>query len=309
MELEKNVINASGISVQTKMNYANHFKILKSMFMGKNKDLETIILNPKKTIDKIYKKYPAITSRRAVLSSILGIFKYNPIFKQQYPNIYDFYLEEVKGLSELIQQKYDNNDLSERQKEQFFTWDELLQAVDKMEKGTQEHLLMRFYTLLPPVRLDLNEVRIFKREPKLIDKDKYNYIVLRARGTLVLVLSQYKTANTYGKQEIVLPKQLAKELRVFISNNPDRQYLFLNRNNELYTEPTMSLYITNILKKILGKHSSMNMIRHAYVNYINNDKNMTTGEKKQVAKGMGHSLLQQENYRLMPNENIIMKFD
>lgn len=311
MELENNVLNASGISIQTKLNYANHFKILKSMFMGKNKDLETIILNPRRTLAKIYKKYPAISSRRSVLSSILGIFKYNPIFKQQYQQVYDFYLEVVKSLSDIIGQKYDNNELSQKQQEQYFTWEELLNAVDKMEKGTQEHLIMRFYTLLPPVRLDLNEVKVYRREPKLQDRNKGNYIVLRQRGTLVLVLNDYKTSNTYGKQELVLPKELAKELRLFFKDKENREYLILNKNNELYSEPTMSLYISNILKKILGKHSSMNMIRHAYVNYINKDKNMTTGDKKQIAKGMGHSLMQQEHYRLMPTENkiITLTFD
>ena len=110
MELENNVINASGLSLQTKMTYANHFKILKSWFLGKNKDLETIILTPKRTIAKVYKKYPSMTTRRTFLSSILGVFKYNPVFKNQYEDVYNIYLDEVKGLSELISKKYDNNE-------------------------------------------------------------------------------------------------------------------------------------------------------------------------------------------------------
>lgn len=302
-DLANNLINAEGLSVNTKVLYANRIKILKSLYTG-NKDLEFVILNPKKTIKKIYDKYKAYQTIKNFIATILAVFKYNPIFKQQYPNLYDYYYAEYEKANEKVNEKYDDNRMSEKQEEQFFTFEELLKGIEKMEVGTQDHLLMSFYTLMPPLRLDLNEVKIFKREPKKTDIDKYNFIVLRQRGSLVLVLNNYKTSKQYGKQELVLPKPLVKIIRNYFKQDEkiNQDYLFLNCNDEPYTDSGFSLYISRVLKDILGKHSTLNMIRHAYINFIANH-NLTTGEKKTIAKQMCHSTDMQDQYRLMKPNN------
>lgn len=301
-DLANNLINAEGLSVNTKVLYANRIKILKSMYNNGGREIDYVILNPKKTIKKIYDKYKAPQTIKNFIATILAIFKYNPLFKQTYPLLYDYYTAEYEKVNNKINEKYDSNEMSEKQKEQHFTFEELLEAVDKMERGTQDYLLMAFYTMMPPLRLDLNEVRLYRREPKQIDQNRDNYLVIRQRGSLVLVINNYKTSGTYGKQEIVLPKMLAKLIKQYFKDRREQNWLFINSNNEPYSDAGFSMYISNVLKKILGKHSTMNMIRHSYINYISGNKTMTTGEKKEIATQMGHSLQMQDQYRLIDEE-------
>ena len=91
---------------------------------------------------------------------------------------------------------------------------------------------------------------------KNIDIQKDNYL---DKGQLIF--NTFKTAKTYGKQEVPCPPELKKILTRWFKINPTEHLLF---NSKL--EPLSSPQITQMFNRIFnGKKVSTNQIRHAYL--------------------------------------------
>ena len=122
---------------------------------------------------------------------------------------------------------------------------------------------------------------------KNIDKDKDNYLEKNK-----LVFNSYKTAKTYGKQEVPIPVQLRNILTKWIKNNPTDYLLFDANLGKL-----SAVKLNQRLNKIFGdKKVGVNALRHTYLT----DKYADTSKKnKELAKDMtemGSSISMAPNY-------------
>ena len=121
---------------------------------------------------------------------------------------------------------------------------------------------------------------------KNIDKDKDNYKIRRR-----LVFNSYKTAKTYGKQEVIIPVRLNNILNKWIKVNPTNYLLF-----DAKMEKLSNVKLNQRLNKIFGKKAGVNQLRHTYLTHkyskLINDK----AELDKDMKGMGSSLLQEKIY-------------
>ena len=121
---------------------------------------------------------------------------------------------------------------------------------------------------------------------KNIDKDKDNYKIRRR-----LIFNSYKTAKTYGKQEVIIPVRLNNILNKWIKINPTNYLLF-----DAKMEKLSNVKLNQRLNKIFGKKAGVNQLRHTYLSHryskLINDK---TNLDKDM-KGMGSSLLQEKIY-------------
>jgi len=108
------------------------------------------------------------------------------------------------------------------------------------------------FTLIPPRRSkDYVDFKI-----KNVDKDKDNYL---EKGKLVF--NSYKTAKTYGRQEVAIPKELSAILNKWIKVNPTDYLLFDTNMN-----PLSSVKLNQRFNRIFdGKKVSVNNIRHSYL--------------------------------------------
>ena len=112
---------------------------------------------------------------------------------------------------------------------------------------------------IPPRRsLDYCAMKI-----KNINRDEDNYIDKNK-----FVFNRYKTAKTYGKQELAIPQQLKNILNRWIAIN-DSEYLLRDKNGNLMTSTKLNQYMNRIFG---GKKISVNMMRHSYLT----DKYKTT---------------------------------
>jgi hypothetical protein len=125
-----------------------------------------------------------------------------------------------------------------------------------------------------------------------IDNDKDNYIINLNSRTKdpSFVFNSYKTASTYGKEEVVIHKEVLTLLKKFIKLDSSREYLFMIDGKQI-TQPQM----TRLLNRIFGKPISVNMIRHAYLTETYKDI-PALAQLKQRAQDMGHSLEQALEY-------------
>ena len=107
-----------------------------------------------------------------------------------------------------------------------------------------------------------------------IEKDKDNYI---EKGKMVF--NSYKTAKTYGRQEVDIPTALKTILNKWIKVNPT-EYLLFDTNYK----PLSSVKLNQRLNKLFyGKKISVNMLRHIF---LTDEFGDTIAQKKKVADTM-----------------------
>lgn len=91
---------------------------------------------------------------------------------------------------------------------------------------------------------------------KNVDKTTDNYLDKNK-----LVFNSYKTAKTYGKQEVEIPKELKSILTKWIKHNPSDYLLFDTNGNQL-----SSVKLNQRFNKMWnGQKVSVNNMRHTYL--------------------------------------------
>ena len=105
------------------------------------------------------------------------------------------------------------------------------------------------------------------------------------------VFVSYKTAKTYGKQVLDIPKELKSILKKWIKINPTDWLLF-----DMNLEPLTSIKLNQRLNKIFGKKTGVNLLRHSYLTdkFANHTEEHKDAEKTMT--DMGSSINQLELY-------------
>lgn len=121
---------------------------------------------------------------------------------------------------------------------------------------------------------------------KNIDKDKDNYIDKNK-----LVFNSYKTAKTYGKQEVEIPKTLKAIITKWIKVNPT-EYLFFDTNNNKIS----NVKLNQRLNLLFGKKASVNILRHSYLSDKYGDMIDKQNDLDLDMSKMGSSKIQEKIY-------------
>jgi len=90
---------------------------------------------------------------------------------------------------------------------------------------------------------------------KNIDKEKDNYLEKNN-----MVFNSYKTAKTYGRQDVEVPKSLKSIITKWIKINPTEHLLFDTNMNKL-----SAVKLNQRLNKIFDGKISVNAMRHTYL--------------------------------------------
>lgn len=128
---------------------------------------------------------------------------------------------------------------------------------------------------------------------KNIDKAVDNYI-----DKSKLVFNSYKTAKTYGKQEVECPKDLKNILNKWIKVNPTDYLLFDSKKNKL-----SNVKLNQRLNKLFKKHSAVNSLRKSFLTEKFGDMIDKNKEIDDTFKAMGSSRTQFPIYVLKDKEN------
>jgi len=205
--------------------------------------------------------------------------------------------ENPKLKSTLTQIKYDlraeddkvEGDRSDKSAKIDLTFNDLVSLRDTLPVGPAK-LLLGLYTYIPPVRSDYDRVRISPDPPA-----EGNYMVLGQSPKLIL--REFKTANKYDIIEIDLPNPLVDLIQQSLTSDP-RDYLFVNRYGQPYLPNTFNKYSNRLLKQVTGNDAiTLTSLRHLYLSNPELDiKSRTMGERKAIAKQMGHSVQRQNDY-------------
>jgi hypothetical protein len=235
----------------------------------------------------------------------MGVAKHSPTFAEALgADIIKLITDENEKVMEEIKGN-PKQDKTEKEEENWIP----LRALKKLAKektlefNEQDNLLIACYTLMPPVRLDLHDVKIIRsafidpetqRPEGITEKQNYIRIYKKSGRTYTdLVLNEYKTSKTYG----IFNERLPKPITDLILKLPVSQsHLFQKKGGEAFSSPeTFGVYLRTVFKKLTGKNMSVDLLRHIYLTEFR--KGEKTEERKQkIARKMMNSVAEQTNY-------------
>jgi hypothetical protein len=239
--------------------------------------------NPKEILKHLEEKTPV--QRKTCLSALYiltGNEEYQKPMLEDIKTVNDEYKEQKKNVKETenwisqedlqkVFDEYHNNAMIILKKKDWNAVD-----ITELQKFFLLVFLGGFY--FPPRRSqDFTELKV-----KNFSKESDNFFL---KG--VMYFNVYKTAKSYGEQNIKLPPHIDKMMKKYIKNiETVSDYFFFNpKTGNKFTSPNITLMINNIF----GKKVSTNMLRHFYLSNKYKDVPAILDMQK-TANEMGHSV-------------------
>lgn len=165
--------------------------------------------------------------------------------------------------------------------------------IKKSQKGSitqkehselQDYIMLSLFVLNPPRRsLDYTEFKLHE-DPGT----EWNGIKGRK-----FIFNKYKTAKTYGRQEVPINPQLFYLLNLWKKINPNQEWLLVGKNGQKISPPEM----TRRFNQIFGKNISVSMLRHIYISDKVLKNMPALNDLQETASDMAQSINQQMLYK------------
>ena len=189
-----------------------------------------------------------------------------------------------------IQDHYDSNEPTEKQKDMVVPFDELIGALGQLRIGSPEHLLLAFYTKVPPIRAEYFEMKLIMEGDKIPEEG--NYIIMKEGK---LVIHDFKANKTCPTIETIISDEVMVWVRRSLVNTP-RKYLFVTpKESKPFERTAFSNWACRTLTRIFKKPMNLTVLRHIYITHMIAIKTPVS-ELKMLAKNMGHSRTSQRMY-------------
>jgi hypothetical protein len=272
-------VTLSGSGLKEKLEALDLKQNTKKTYLASLHRLETLfpdmtVKSAKPMIDAIDKSDYSTSTKRVMMQTLLYmITKFQLKVPEGSVEAFKTYLNVLKLKG--------NDELEVKMKETVLPWSEYLAKV-KSEYGSnsKEYLLASLYKELT-LRDDF-QLRIVKVLPKTLEG---NYIVVKPTfGTVVI--TSYKTSDSYGVIKHRLSKPLSKMIRDYIDSRGDIQFLFGSEK--------LSPFITQMNKRI-NINGGVNLYRHMSVAELMAGE-PSPEERVKLAELMRHSVFTQQKY-------------
>ncbi len=240
--------------------------------------------------------YSMKKSRIAGILSLLGKKDEN---SKEVKDAILFYTEKMIDAVNEYKKTEDDQELNERQKENFVSWDQIGEIWKKMnllveklwrlnlsfKSADVKDIILHFvvlslYYLIPPRRsrdMVLLKIRNFDTS----EKSKDNYYT-KLDNKWVFVFNDYKNASRLGRQVIVVPMNLRRIIDKWIKIN-ESDYMIPGKNNKVAQPNKLNF----MLKAIFNKDVGTSLLRHSFMSYHYGKINLEKLEN--VTHQMGNS--------------------
>ncbi len=268
-----------------------------------------------KIIEFIKNNYKTDATRLSYVKSIVSILQRLDGFG----NILKPYKKEQDRLKTNQDQFQGENKLSVNQKKNWIDWPLLAK---KQNFGTDESdFLHSLYTCIPPRRLEYRLLKYYKMKKKnkknLNQLDpKFNWFVCDYNNNpKTLVFNDYKTVKKYGQTQFDISgksmppifkfEELRKRAKAFIlsSGIESNELCFPTSKGNVYSSSSFTRRIQDYCFNETGKNVSVNILRHSFISYYNNKKNIKYNTLKLLASWMAHSVQESVIYKKFIEED------
>jgi len=294
---------------KTRDNYASRLRGLQRHI---DKPLLDILRNPDVYYSEIQKAYPALTTRKNVLTVILVLFREDDVLKTpEYAATAAQWKKLHEDLTRLQIAKVKRSEPEQKQIDKYTSFEEIeLKYQERKRKGphatlkdSMRYVLLSIILHLRPKRADLGALEIYHGDDPR--KTTANYIVLRTDGSSYLVMNLYKTSKYYQTVEEDMPEALVNDIQTSLRRWP-RKFLFVKENGDPMSNNTYSVFVKHTFEDLFGRSTGVSLLRHIYITEKLNFDDMTLEERDNEAKLMLHTSGLQQQYK-WPKKTICPK--
>ena len=292
------------LSTTSKNTYAQR---LKAMAANLHQPIIQVVLQPQVTIPWIKQHYSEVATQKNLVTAVLASLKRMPASRKHRLAL-SAWLEASQQLDEQQQARLKSNAPSARQKRGYVEFAQVVKIRKALRKGSRERLMLAFYSMIPPLRCDLNRIAVLTCPAAAVDLStalvdrvrEDNFVCLPAdrKRPAVLVLREFKTAGSQGVWRRTLPSSLTQEIWSSLRSEPPRRWLFATKDGEPYTAKNFSRWCCETLRKLFGRPLTLTLLRHSYLNSMDWNR-LTISDQEELAAAMCHSTEMQQTYRWM----------
>jgi len=253
------------------------------------------LLDTNKIIDIINKNI--LKSSKDYYSSIVKLLKSKPDINN---DVIKLYSDEMKTHKKTEDTARGNNTVSEKHANKLNSLtisiikNKIINYEVKNDMDMIYQLICAFYWLgdFTP-RNELYNFKIRSNTNKKPMNDSFNYIIVdKNNNPIKIVMLNYKTKATYGKQEFNISGELKNYLFNYLTEfkKLNGDYLFVDKHNEPFTNNNFLTLITSSMKHVLGSEINVDLIRQfKLTNIMNDNPLMTINERRELARNYLHS--------------------
>ena len=299
------------INLKTSKEYVVRLLHYQSMIIGKKEgtlNLENFrdidkaidILDKAKSAGGKTKGQPlSLSSKIVYIGALSAVLRRISGFEKEYKIVVEKY-KKWHGTYEDVRK---DNQMTTAERENFVDWptlQKLVLAELKKKKGDfSEHdrLLMAMYVLIPPRRVEDYSAMYVTQNADIDDSSK-NWAVFDGTGALIkFVINVYKTSKRYGKYvRMEFPPQLKTVAKNVFKNKKEGDPLFATIKNVMNKPNSFSTKISAVFLKLTGSKAGVLTLRHSAITNFLSKPLLTTRNKEDMAKAMGHSVAMQGLY-------------
>lgn len=284
----------NGKTTRNELNYINTFKSwINNIFIEHKKDINFnwFVLNQNEVFLKLFEyrnnKNNSIETLRKDINLLMKLLKLSIGERHEIINKYKVINITLSKLYEFVQK---TNILSPLEQTKFINYDDLLKIREDLYNDWLEEyentalnkyknnklrikniksLLLSFYLLFPPLRLEAFNLKVIKDEKDYKNNDASIYI--KDNDNIIIYLNTKKKGHKpiiYNLNDDVVKSFSKNNVNTLINNIVEsletypREYLFINSNNELYSEDGLKKLLKDITKE---KKIGVNSLRSVYV--------------------------------------------
>lgn len=269
--------NRPNISVKSMNTYMS---CLRNIARGTGLDFETVD-DYTKHYDEIMKYLMTMKPniRKTKLATIVNVLNSKGEHSEIVKECLVKYRKQMNEDARKVEDEYEDQELTESQKENYIPWDEVLKTYNELKKDTknlwkketlnptqfkllQQFVLLSCYVLIPTRRSqDFADFKIRNFDDKSKDSvDNYMEIPKNKSKKAQFVFNSYKNSKRLGTQYVTIPNELKKIIKDWTKINP-YDYLIVNSHHNKVTQSK----IYDILVEIFGKRIGTSLLRHIFI--------------------------------------------
>lgn len=206
--------------------------------------------------------------------------------KDESPQLAEFYRKIGHENADIAKEFYTNQLITANEKPKYMPYNEIQHSWQKAKDddtlSDEWKLFYGFNVLLPPLRLDLDNLHVFSKVRPPPPNFTGNHILIYDKNKAQIVIQQHKTALFEG----TLYRDIVPELMpLLLKVTKDKPIIFQ------VSKTRTGQKLQELLLKYTGKNATINILRHSYITSQRGTTEMSLKEQKTLAKEMGHSVL------------------
>lgn len=202
----------------------------------------------------------------------------------------------------LVKDMTENNQPSDKQRKSQLLWEDVIKTPSRYTIGSDEHLLLTLYIAFTRRQADYWKVQIHVGKKNGDPPLDHSFIHIGIKKPYIY-LNDFKTVGTYGNFRADIAKDLLYSIQHSLARDP-RQYLFCKEGAAFSNKNSYQKWSNRMLQNIFeNKLVTVGTLRHSHATYINENRNITYRERKELAYSMAHSVDMQLRYMKIYNEN------